>query len=308
MAALPARLRRRSRLLWREALDGYLFTLPWLLGFLLFVLGPMIASLVLSLFSWEIITPPKWYGLGNFEKMLGDRLFWTSLYNTAYMTFVGVPLNLGMALLVALALNQNLRGIYLYRVAYYLPSQTPLVASALLWMWMFNPDFGIINAFLGWFGVPPQRWLWDPQLSKPSLIMIGLWGFGTAMIVFLSGLQSIAESLYEAAAIDGAGTWQRFVHITLPMLSPVIFFNLIIGMINNFQGYFTLVFMTTGGGPADSTLVYVIYLYRNAFEWFRMGYASAMAWVLFGIVLLFTGLQFLLARRWVFYESDLKKW
>jgi len=274
---------------------------PWLLGFLVWVVGPMIASAVMSFTEWKILTPPEWVGLGNFVKMFRDPIFKLSLWNTVYYTFLGVPIFLVASLATALVLNLNLRGMSLYRTLYFVPSLTPAVANALLWVWIFNPDFGLANAFLGSIGLPPQKWLFDVRLAKPSFIIMGLWGVGQQMIVFLAGLQGIPTELYEAASIDGANSWQRFRNITIPMLSPTIFFNLVIGIIGSFQ-VFTTAFIATGGGPQNATLFYVLYLYRNAFQYFKMGYASALAWVLFLIVLTFTLIQFRLARRFVYYE------
>jgi multiple sugar transport system permease protein len=265
----------------------------------------MIAALGISFTKWSMLSPPEMIGLANFERALTkDPLFWTSLYNTAYLSFLSVPLQLLVALLVALGLNQKLRGVNFFRTIFYLPSQMPVVANALLWLWIFQPDFGLANALLGMVGLPPLRWLFDIHLSKPSILLITLWaGIGTPMIIFLAGLQGVPESLYEAANIDGAGPMDRFRYITLPMLSPIIFFNLIIGVINSFQAYFTLVFVATQGGPANSTLLYIIHIYFKAFQDFDMGYAAALAWILFLIVLGLTGLNFALARLWVHYEG-----
>lgn len=288
-----------------QALEGYLCILPWLIGFVCFTAGPMIAALGISFTKWSMLTPPEFIGLDNFDRALTkDPLFWTSLYNTAYLSFLSVPLQLMVALLVALGLNQKLRGVNIFRTIFYLPSQMPVVANALLWLWIFQPDFGLANVILDSLGLPTSRWLFDINTSKPSILLVTLWaGIGTPMIIFLAGLQGVPESLYEAANIDGAGPLARFRHITLPMLSPIIFFNLIIGIINSFQAYFTLVFVTTQGGPANSTLIYIIHIYFKAFQDFDMGYASALAWILFAIVLVLTGLNFSLARLWVHYEG-----
>jgi multiple sugar transport system permease protein len=293
----------RRGLLWREAIDGWLFILPWFLGFLLFTAGPMIASAVISFMEWEILTPPTWVGLGNFQQMFSDPLFFESLYNTAFYTLLGVPLYLIASLVMALLLNLPLRGISVYRAIYFLPSLTPSVANALLWVWIFSPDFGLANYFLGIVGIPPQKWLFDIHLAKPALILMGLWGIGSQMIIFLAGLQGIPQVLHEAAAIDGANNWRRFWSITLPMLSPTIFFNLVIGIIGSFQ-VFTTVYIATQGGPQNATLFYVLYLWRNGFDYFKMGYASALAWVLLVIVLTLTLIQFRLARRLVYYEGE----
>jgi multiple sugar transport system permease protein len=295
---------KRSSFRWRQALEGYICILPWLVGFICFTAGPMLGSLAMSFTSWEMITPPVWIGLGNYQHLLADPLFYQALSNTAYISFLAVPLQLFLALLVALGLNQRLRGVNIYRTVFFLPSQMPLVASALLWLWIFNPDFGLANAVLQLAGLPPLGWLFDLNLAKPSIVLITLWGgIGTAMIIFLAGLQGVPESLYEAASIDGAGARARFWHVTLPMLSPVIFFNLIIGIIASFQAYFTLVYTTTRGGPANATLLYILYLFFKAFQDFEMGYASSLAWVLFLIVIVLTAIQFALARRWVYYEG-----
>jgi multiple sugar transport system permease protein len=292
------------RLVSRQTIEGYACILPWLVGFLAFVAGPMVAAFAMSFTDWTILSPPEFIGLDNYRRLLNDPLFYTVLFNTAYISFLSVPLHLAVALLIALGLNEKLRGVNIYRTIFYLPSQMPIVASALLWLWVFNPDFGLANALLNVMSLPPLRWLFDPDLSKPSIVLITLWGgIGTPMIIFLAGLQGVPESLHEAASIDGAGSLARFRHITLPMLSPIIFFNLIIGIIASFQAYFTLVFITTQGGPANSSLIFIIYIYFKAFRDFDMGYAATLAWVLFLLVLILTGVNFLLARFWVHYEG-----
>jgi multiple sugar transport system permease protein len=301
--ARPVIASQRSTLRRHEVIDGYLAILPWLVGFLAFTAVPVVASIGIAFTNWQILTPATWAGLANFTKLLSDQLFWQTLYNTVYISFISVPLQLLLALGTALAMNVRLRGIAVYRLIFYLPSQTPLVANALLWLWILNPDYGLANVLLGYLGIPSLQWLFDPVLAKPSIILISLWGIGNAMMIFLAGLQGIPETLYEAAEIDGAGVWERFRRITLPMLSPVLFFNLVIGVIGSFQAYFTLVYITTGGGPANATLIYILYLYQKAFEDFNMGYASALALILFGIVIALTRLQFWFAQRWVYYES-----
>jgi len=299
-----AHARSGRRLVSQQTLEGYLCILPWLIGFVFFVAGPMLAAFAMSFTDWSMLAPPEFIGLDNYERLLKDPLFWTVLFNTAYISFLSVPLHLAIALLIALGLNEKLRGVNAYRTIFYLPSQMPIVASALLWLWIFNPDFGLANALLNALGLPGLRWLFDPTLSKPSIILITMWGgIGTPMIIFLAGLQGIPETLHEAASIDGAGSMARFRHITLPMLSPIIFFNLIIGIIASFQAYFTLVFITTQGGPANTSLIFIIYIYFKAFRDFDMGYAATLAWVLFLLVLILTGINFLLARFWVHYEG-----
>ena len=294
----------RSWRWWRIAIAGYLFILPWLLGFVIWTAGPMLASIVIAFMKWQIISPPEFVGVQNFVALVHDHLFWICLYNTAFYTFLGVPLQLLVALLTAMLLNTKIRGIALYRTVYYLPSVTPVVASAILWLWIFNPQFGLANAVLKIFGVPPQLWLLDPKLAKPAFILMSLWGVGGPMVIFLAGLQGVPVELHEAASIDGASTLQRFWRITLPMITPVIFFNLLIGLIDSFQ-IFSSAFIMTNGGPQNRTLFYVLYLYQNGFQYFQMGYASALAWVLFVIVLLFTLLQFKLSKSWVYYETEI---
>jgi multiple sugar transport system permease protein len=300
----PTSPRRRS-LLWREHVDGYIFILPWMIGFFIFVAGPMVASFLISFMDWEIVTPPRWSGLAQYQRLFTDRQFYLSLYNTAYYVFIGVPLHLLLALLAAMAMNLNLRGIRIYRTLYFIPSITPVVASSLLWLWIFNPEFGLANSFLNWLGLPSLYWLQDPKLAKAAFIIMSFWTIGGQMVILLAGLKGIPAVLYEAAQIDGAGNWACFWHITLPMLSPAIFFNLILAIIGAFQ-VFTQSYIITNGGPENATLFYVLYLYRMAFENFRMGYASAMAWVLFLIILLFTFIQFRLSDRWVFYEGSVR--
>jgi multiple sugar transport system permease protein len=296
-----SRLRRRRSLHWRETLDGWLFIMPWLVGFVCLVAGPMIASAAISFTEWKILKPPQWLGLNNFIRAFQDNIFWVSLWNTVYYTFLGVPLYLISSLAMALLLNIKIKGMPIYRTIYFLPSLTPAVANALLWVWIFNPDYGLANAFLNSIGLPGQKWLFDVNLAKPVFIIMGLWGIGQQMVTFLAGLQGIPQEMYEAASIDGANSWRRFWAITLPLISPTILFNLVIGIIGSFQ-VFTTAFIATGGGPQNATLFYVLYLYRNAFDYFKMGYASALAWILFVIVLIFTVIQFRLANRLVYYE------
>ena len=304
-AALTTGKARRSRLLWREATEGRLFALPFVLGFLFWWVYPMSYSIYLISQEWDLLTPPKLVGLGNVAKLLTDPKVGLSLFNTAFYTFLGVPIHLLVALILALALNVSIRGVSVYRTVFYLPSITPVVASAVVWMQIFHPEFGILNAFLGLFGVQPVKWLFDPAIAKPAFILMTTWTIGPQIVIFLAGLQAVPETLHEAAQIDGATTWQRFWAITLPMLSPIVFFNLVVGIIGSFQ-VFTNAFIMTAGGPQDATLFTVLYLYRNGFEYFRMGYAATMAWMLFFIIVFFTVIQFKLASRWVYYEGSVR--
>lgn len=288
----------------RDLRDGLLFTSPFILGVLALWVGPMLYSLYLILHKWNMLKAPQFIGLGNFERMLNDPLVGKSLVNTAYYTFLGVPLQLLVAFSLAVMLNQQIRGLGIYRTVYYLPSITPAVAFAVVWLQILNPEFGVLNQVLSWFGLGPVNWLFNPAWSKPALIIMSLWLTGFQMIIFLAGLQSVPKELQEAAEIDGANTWRRFVTVTIPIISPIILFNMIIGIIGSFQ-VFTAVFIMTEGGPQDSTLFMVLYLYQNAFEHFRMGYAASLAWVLFLIILIFTAIQFFFANRWVYYEGKL---
>lgn len=288
----------------REAWEGRLFVLPWVLGFLVFTVGPMVASLYFSFTNYSVLSGAEWVGLANFDRMLfDDRLFWLSLYNTALFVLLSVPLNLAVAFGMAMLLSAQFRGINVYRTLFYLPVITPAVASALVWTLLFSGDTGVVNAVLRWMGLPTVNWLFDPTVTKLVFVIIGLWGVGAAAIIFLAGLKNIPESLYEAAELDGATPWQRFRFVTLPMMTPIIFFNLVLSIIATFQ-IFTGAYIITGGGPANATLFYVLYLYKNGFQFFKMGYASALAWVLFLIILGFTILQLRMSRLWVFYETD----
>ncbi len=292
-----------SRLRRREAVSGYIAIMPWLLGFLIFTAGPMLFSAYLMFTKWELLTPPRWIGLGNFRFLLIDKTFRTALWNTLFYTVLSVPLQLVVALGVALLLNIGIAGKNWYRAIIFLPSQTPIVANALLWFFIFSPTYGLANVLMDVLGLPQQRWLWDVHLVKPALILMAMWAFGGAMIIFLAGLQNIPQSLYEAADIDGAGAVSKFLHITIPLLSPTIFFNLVIGLIGAFQ-VFTPVYIMTRGGPGTASMMLGMYIYRHGFEQFNMGYASLLAWVLFLIVMLLTLVQFRVAKRWVHYEGD----
>jgi multiple sugar transport system permease protein len=287
----------------RDLRNGLLFASPWIVGFLVFTAGPVAAALYYSFTEFNIIQTPVWVGLGNFADMARDELFWTSLYNTAYYALFHIPLVMAAALGAALLTNQKLPGQTFFRTALFVPSVVSGVALAVVFALVFAGDFGLLNKALRLVGVQGPQWLGSAAWSKPAFVLMSLWGIGSGMVVYLAGLQAIPEHLYEAAAIDGAGRLVRFRHVTLPMLTPTIFFHLIITIIGSFQ-IFTYAYVLTGGGPADSTLFYVLYLYRLGFEYFKMGYASAFAWVLFVVVLALTVSQFLLGRRWVYYEEE----
>lgn len=294
----------------RRDLTGYAFIAPWMAGFLAFTALPMAASLALSFHSWTLLSPPEWIGLENFNTIFrDDPLFVTSLWNTAYYVVFAVPLGLGVSLFLAILLNKNLPGMGVFRTIVVLPSIMNIVAVSVLWLWIFNPEFGLLNAGLRVFGVDGILWLQSEGWAKPALIIMSLWGVGGGALIFLAALQGIPRELYEAASLDGAGSFHQFRHITLPMISPAMFFSLIMGIIGTFQ-VFAQAFVMTGaaqpgaeGGPNNATLFLVLHLYKKAFQEFKMGYAAALAWILFFIVLVFTLLQKRLSRRWVYYEA-----
>ena len=303
--------KRQMTLSRRESLWAYAFISPWIVGFLVFTLGPMLASLYFSFTDYNIIDPPTWTGIDNYQKALfGDPLFWHSLQRTLYFAALALPLGLIFGFMMAVLLNQDIPGVNVWRTIYFLPSVIAGVAVALLWTRIFNPRVGILNPFLqNVLGIDnPPGWLQDPDWAIPALVIMSLWGVGGSMIIYLAGLQGIPTTLYEAAKIDGANNRQRFWNVTLPLMTPVIFYNLVIGLIGAFQ-YFTEVYVATSGegGPVRSTLVYNLYLYQNAFKFFDMGYASALAWILFLLVLLVTLLVFRSSPMWVFYEGQVRK-
>jgi multiple sugar transport system permease protein len=287
----------------REALTGYVAISPWLIGFLLFTVGPMVFAGYLTFTKWDLISSPQWTGFANFEQLAHDSVFRRVLLNTLMYTVLTVPLQLIVALGAALLLNLNVRGRNLYRAALFLPSQIPFVATAILWFVIYNPDHGLANDVLGKIGISPVQWLTDGRTVKPALIIMGVWAFGNAMIIFLAGLQNVPVSLQEAASLDGAGVVSRFWHVTIPMLSPIIFFNLILGTIGAIQ-VFVPPYVMTNGGPGNDSLMGVLYIYQQGFQDFQMGYASLLSWILFVVILLLTMAQFRLARRWVYYEGD----
>ena len=299
---MMSRMSRQER---RRLGMGLLFASPWIVGFLVFTVYPVILSFYYSLNVYTTFGQPmQWVGLANYVELLTqDDLFWVSLYNTLYMVVVGIPFHIILAILLALLLNMNLRGVSIYRTIFYLPTIVPIVATSVLWMWVLNPEYGLVNAALSELGIHGPGWLTDPDLAKPSLILMGVWTIGGTLVIFLAGLQDIPRQLYDAAMIDGAGTLHQVRHITLPMLSAVIFFNVVVGVIGGFQ-IFTQAFIMTNGGPLDATLFYALYLYQNAFKYFKMPYASAMAWILFLIVIVATLVLFRSSARLVYYEGE----
>lgn len=291
---------RRSRM--RTMLWGYLFIAPWLIGFFIFTFGPFLTSFWLGFNRWELLDAPVFVGLRNYQNMMNDDLFIKSLVNSAYYTFVRVPLAMILAFFVALLLNQPIKGMPIYRTLFYLPSITAGVATAILWVYLLQPG-GLVNNGLALIGIHGPAWLADSYWAMPALILISLWNIGGTMIIFLAGLQGVPQHLYEAAVIDGAGWWHKTWHVTIPMITPTILLNAILGVIGSFQ-VFDNAFIITNGGPANATLVYILLLYRNAFEYFKMGYAAALAWVLFLIVLAVTLVQLWISRTWVYYEAE----
>jgi multiple sugar transport system permease protein len=287
----------------RRNLAGWLFASPWIIGFVLWTLGPMIASLWISMTEWDLITAPRWVGLANVTAMLNDELVAQALKVTSIYALVSVPIHLVVGLLLAILLNTQISGLRYYRTAFYMPSVLSGVAIALLWRWLFSTEFGLFNGILSYFGIVGPSWLGDERWALPSLIFMSVWGVGAGTIIYLAGLQGIPTDLYEAAQVDGATGWDRFWAVTLPMMTPILFFQLVTGLISALQ-IFTQAFVMTKGGPNNATLFLLLYLYRNAFEYFRMGYASALAWVLFIYILVLTLLLFRLSDLWVFYEGD----
>ena len=287
----------------REALSGYLFILPAVLGFLAFTAGPMGFAAWVSTTDWDMLTPPIPVGLGNFETMLNDALFWQSLRVTFLYAILSVPLIQVVGFAIASLLNVKVRGLAIFRTIYYLPTVAPVVATSVLWTWIFNTEFGLLNALLRQVGLPKVLWLQDPRWALPVLVTLAVWGFGGTMVVYLAGLQGIPVQLYEAAEIDGARAWEKLVNITIPMLSPVIFFNSLLALIFSLQA-FAQAQIITNGGPANSTLLFSLYLYRRAFTDFKMGYAAALAWTMFLILLVISvGVVVLFSRR-VYYEDE----
>lgn len=294
----------RTPLARREALTFYLCVLPWLIGFTVFVLGPMLASLWISFTDWDLFTAPRAAGVGNYVHMVrNDPLFWQALRVTVIYTAAYVPTELVGGLALALLMNQPVRGIKLLRTLYYLPSVLSGVAFVVVWMWLFHPTTGLINATLRALGIQGPRWLVDPHTALLALWIMSIWGLGRAAVIYLAGLRNVPRELHEAAAIDGATRRQTFWRITVPMLSPTIFFNLVLSIIATFQT-FTSAFIATNGGPLDATLFYVLYLYRQAFQFFNMGYAAALAWALFAVIFALTLVIVGPAQRWVYYEGE----
>lgn len=304
MGAPAAGVKRRSRMARREAIEGYISISPWLIGFLLFTVGPLLASLYYSFTEWTITRPPVWIGFDNYIRMFTrDALFWQALKVTLLYVLMSVPLKLVFGLGLSLLLNLSLRGMNFFRTVFYIPAVISGVAVSLMWMWLLQPDTGVVNTLLDMVGIKGPGWFWDPVWALPSVALMSVWGVGGMAIIYLAGLQNIPPHLYEAAMLDGAGAVGRFWRVTLPLLTPTIFFLLVIELIDAFK-IFTQAFVITKGGPLKATYFFLFYYYEEAFQNFNMGYASALALVLMVIILAATLLVNYSSKRWVYYESE----
>jgi len=287
----------------RNLLVGMLFISPWIIGFLLWTVFPLISSIYYSFTFYDLLRPARWIGLGNYIEIFSrDPEIANVTYNTLYYVLLGVPSGLTTAFLMANLLNMKITGRSIYRAIFFIPAIIPAVVTAMVWGFLLNTQYGAINGTLTSMGIPVIPFLTDPQLAKPSLIMINMWGQGTTIVIFLATLQDVPRSLYEAATVDGANGWQKFWNVTVPMCTPVILYNMIMGLIYAFQD-FTMPYLLTGGGPNKATEFFSLHLYRNAFVFLRMGKASAMAWILFMAIVLLTILLFRTSGRWVYYGS-----
>ncbi|MBC7320930.1 sugar ABC transporter permease [bacterium] len=295
--------KKKSRLVQQEIKAFYLFLSPWIIGMVLFTGGPLIASFLFSFTSYDIVKPPVWCGLSNYKEIFSDKIFIQSLKVTLKYVMGAVPLNVIGALILATILNQKVYGLSIWRTIYYLPVVTTGVAVSLLWSWVLNPEFGIVNTLLQKiFGIRGPDWFYSERWAIPSFILMSIWGVGGPMLIYLGGMQGIPTQLYEAAEIDGASWWQSYIHITLPLITPVIFYNLVTSIIGTFQ-VFTPAFIITQGGPNYASYFYVLNLFKHAFQYYHMGYASALAWILFVVVLILTIIAFRIANYWVYYEE-----
>lgn len=284
---------------------GILFALPWIIGLLVFFAYPLFSSMYYSFTNYNIISEAKWIGLENYVTLFNDELFWTGMKNTLFYALMQVPLSILVGVTLAILLNLPIYAQGLYRTIFFLPSLLPLIATTILWQWLLNPQFGLVNAFLAKIGIDGPGWLGDTTWSKPSLVIMTLWVLGNAILIYLAGLQDISKDYYEAADIDGANWFHKAIHITLPLLTPVIFFNMIMGVIQALQEFTLPYALTYGtGSPAESLLFYSMYLYNNAFLYMKMGYASAMAWILFVVVMIITVILLKSSGKWVFYQGD----
>ncbi len=296
-------MRKEEKRASRDGWVGVLFALPWIIGFLLFTSYPLIASFCYSFTNYSVLRPPSYVGLANFKELAGDEVFRKSVGNTVLYAIGAVPLSAVMAIGLAMLLNMKVKGMAFYRTMFFLPSLVPQIAMGTLFLWVFNSDYGLLNNMFRAIGISLPNWLGDPTWSKWTLILIAIWGCGQAMIIYLAGLQDVPVSLYEAAELDGAKLWAKTKHVTLPMISPVILFNVVMGIIGAVQTFAVPQLMFPGGSPARSTYMFAMYLYDNAFQNQRMGYASAMGWVMFLIILLLTLVSLKISDKHVHYEG-----
>lgn len=286
----------------RECMGFFAFASPWIIGFLFFMIIPMVASAYISLTNWNLLKPPKFIGLANFTKLFNDPLFYKSLRITLQYTLMAVPANILLSVLISMLLNKNLPGMNAFRTMFYLPSIISGVVISLVWLWMFQPDYGILNHILGWFGIPGSQWIYKESTALPSLVLMSLWNLGTNIVLYLAALQGIPTEQYEAASIDGANAIDRFWHITIPGISPTLLFTTLTGVINSMQT-FTQAYVMTGGGPNQATTFYAYYIYSNAFVYRKMGFASAAAWILFVIISVITLVMLKCSAGKVYYDG-----
>lgn len=303
-APLPYKKQRMTQRS-RNTINGLLFASPWILGLFMFWIYPTLASFYYSFTQFNAVQTPRWVGLRNYiELFTNDRIFWSAVYNTFYFAILSIPLAILFAFALAMMLNSKVRGQTFYRTVYFLPTLVPEVALAFVWIYLFTPGSGLINVPFSWFGIYGLCWMTCPEMSRETLVLLALWIIGQQIILYLAGLQDVPQDLYDAADVDGAGFWRRMWNVTIPLMTPVIFFHLITSVIGALQ-FFAIPYIMTGGTgmPAGTTMFYSIYLYKQAFQYFAMGYASAMAWLLFMTTLTITGLIFWSSRRWVFYST-----
>jgi len=287
----------------REAWAGFIFASPWAIGFLVFMAYPLIASIYFSFCDYSVLKPPIWVGLDNYKALLHDELFWKTLKNTLIYAVIALPAGMATAIILAMLLNTKVKGMAAYRTFFFIPSLVPQVSLAILWMWVLNGEHGVLNPILKTVGITGPNWMGDPNWSKPSLVLMGMWGVGNAMLIYLAGLQDVPTQLIEASELDGANSWQKTVNVTLPMISPVILFNLIMGIIGTLQVFTVPYIMFPNGAPEHSTYFYAVYLYDNAFRYHKMGYASAMGWIMFLMILVLTVCSLRMSEKHVHYQG-----
>ncbi|MGB3925425.1 MAG: sugar ABC transporter permease, partial [Caldicoprobacterales bacterium] len=286
----------------KRAKYGYIFALPWIMGLLLLYAYPLVSSIYYSFTKYNVVSPAYWVGFDNYIQLFWDPVFWVGIKNTLYYAAISVPLSVVLGIFLAMLLNTPIKGQGIFRTIFFIPTLVPVVATSIIWQWLLNPQFGLVNQLLAMAGINGPPWLGDPKWSKPSLILMAQWGIGNSIIIYLAGLQDISKDYDDAASVDGASGLRKVWSITLPLLTPVIFFNMVMGIINALQ-VFTLPYALTygTGNPANSLLFYSMYLYNNAFKYMNMGYASAMAWILFIVIMAITLLLFRSSNRWVYY-------